>query len=116
MSTLYKAALAVAAVVSSAYAAPQEQTLALAAASALDRSLADWARSSLLCAAYSGQLDTVPLATPLVELHPNVTGTTQQAVWGLFNKYAIIVIAFCIAFCIVLHCHCIALSIDVLSK
>lgn len=65
----------------------RERALSDAATRALDRATADWAHSSVLCAAYSGRLEDVPLDSPLVEANPNITGLTQEALWGLFTKY-----------------------------
>ena len=67
--------------------ATRASVLARTAAYALDRATSDWAHSSRLCASYTGKLANVPLDDPLVELKPNVTGTTQQAIWALFTKY-----------------------------
>ena len=70
------------------FALSKERMVSDAATRALDRATADWAHSSVLCAAYSGRLEDTPLDSPLVETNPNITGSTQEALWGLFNKYA----------------------------
>ena len=88
-NTLYISAILLLTAAPFGSAVTRESALADAAIRVMDRHTTNWARSSVLCAAYTGMVPNVPLDAPLVEVSPNATGITQQALWGLFTKYAL---------------------------
>jgi hypothetical protein len=51
----------------------------------LDRHMSDYARRGLLVASYSGLIENIPLSDVLIHSYVNVSGDTQQGLWGVFN-------------------------------